>query len=554
VIGRSSARAQPPDWELPPVEASLQEQTTEPASRDRYAAPADVQFEHGAFCPCAGVGSDQHTNSDHGVTPAEFFQPDTGEQLPPQPLPNVGGSAAAVAQQLEDLSERIKELETAKTAHEDATRTIIRRSLAERGSNINDHVVFGGVLESLTFFQEDFNHVRESDTRLDTAELDFEVTVNEWSQAILIMDYDPGTDFLFPTTEGDAVNVNRMSIRRGIVTIGNVQKYPLYATFGRDDVPFGIATGDPLADTLTINDPLTIEVFQTREDFIMLGFELPTQPLPPPVSTTSPPPTPPQVRPMLFNPAVRGLCSWACPYCGPRTTAKPGPLIPTPIPPPFHGAVYFYNGDTTNLGQNHIEQMGGELGYRKQGRYPEWRIPWSLDMDVDANSSVFDSDFLEFQYRHFLDQIGFVPGMAAHVKSSLGPYSLIVEWNGAISDAKFTDDAATPVSIRPEAWQVQLGYQLDWNPYVEVIGNQGTFIAIGYSESSDLAGVTRVVAAVPERVGNVPERRLLASVGEWVLDGLRIELEYAHIIDYSVAEGGTGNSANGVFFQVSYQW
>jgi hypothetical protein len=157
-------------------------------------------------------------------------------------------------------------------------------------------------------------------------------------------------------------------------------------------------------------------------------------------------------------------------------------------------------------------------------------------------------------YRPFLDQIGAVPGMAAHVKSSLGPYSFIAEWNGAISDANFTDGLGNPVSIRPEAWQLQLGYQLDWNPYVEVIGNQGTFVALGYSESSDLAGVTRVVNATPERVGNVPERRLLASVGEWVLEGVRVELEYSHLLDYSVDDGGTGNSADGVFFQVSFQW
>jgi hypothetical protein len=553
-MGPSSASAQQADWELPPIETPLPDKDPRPASADRYQATDSVHAEPGTLSPCATLSTDHFGSGGHIASPAEFFQPDRGEQIPPQPLPDVGGSAAAVAQQLEDMNERIKELETAKKAGEDATRTIIRQSIAERGSNINEYVNFGGTLETITFWEEDFEHVKSSDIRLDTAELDFEITLNNWSHANLVIEYDPGTNFLFPTTEGDSVAVDRINIRRGIITIGNIEKYPLYATFGRDDVPFGIATGDPLADTLTINDPLTIEVFQTREDFIMLGFDLPTQCPPPPVSTTSPPPPTPQVRPVLFNPAVRCLCNWICPYCGPRTTAKPGPVARTPIPPPFHGAVYFYNGDTTNLGEDHIEQMGGELGYRTQGRYPEWCTPWSLDMDVDVNSSVFDSEFLEFQYRHFLDQIGFVPGMAAHIKSSLGPYSLVAEWNGAISDAGFTDDLGNPVDITPEAWQVQLGYQLDWNPYVEVIGNQGTFIAIGYSESTDLAGVTRVVGGVPERVGNVAERRLLASVGEWVLDGLRVELEYAHDLDYSVADGGTGNSANGVFFQVSYQW
>ncbi len=56
------------------------------------------------------------------------------------------------------------------------------------------------------------------------------------------------------------------------------------------------------------------------------------------------------------------------------------------------------------------------------------------------------------------------------------------------------------------------------------------------------------------RVGSVPERRLSAGVGEWVLDGLRVAFEYSLAVDYGVDQGGTGNSANGVFMQVTYEW
>ena len=136
--------------------------------------------------------------------------------------------------------------------------------------------------------------------------------------------------------------------------------------------------------------------------------------------------------------------------------------------------------------------MGGTLGYFTKGSIGA-NFPWTLDCDVDVTSSVFDSDFLQFEYRPFLDQIGFVPGMAAHIKSNLGPTAVILEWNGAITNAEFIDDVGTPVDIRPQAWQVQLLYQFDWNPYVEVIGAQGTYFVIGYSESSDLGGVQRVI-------------------------------------------------------------
>ena len=133
------------------------------------------------------------------------------------------------------------------------------------------------------------------------------------------------------------------------------------------------------------------------------------------------------------------------------------------------------------------------MGYQTRGVFRRSGIPWTLDADVDVNSSVFDSNFLQFEYRHFLEQIGFVPGMAAHVKSNLGPVALILEWNGALTNAEFVDDAGDSDQHSAGAWQVSLGYQFDWNPQVEIIGVQGTYLAMSYSESYDLAGVTDFV-------------------------------------------------------------
>ena len=102
-----------------------------------------------------------------------------------------------------------------------------------------------------------------------------------------------------------------------------------------------------------------------------------------------------------------------------------------------------------------------------------------------------------------------------------------------------------------------LNYQFDWNPSVEVIGAQGTYLAMGYSESQDLAGVTRIVDPLvpdPRRVGFVPERRFSIGIGEWILDGMRVAFEYSHAIDYDVDQGGTGNSADAVLMQWTYEW
>ena len=147
--------------------------------------------------------------------------------------------------------------------------------------------------------------------------------------------------------------------------------------------------------------------------------------------------------------------------------------------------------------------------------------------------------------------------MAAHLKSSLGPVGLIFEWNGAIDDATFTDELEQSFSISPSAWQVQFAYQFDFGPSVEAIGAQGTYFVIGYSESEDLAGLIRGdedIDVTPTRVGFVPERRLNVGLGEWVVPGFRVAVEYSHEWDYSIAEGGTGNSANGFFTQFTYEW
>ena len=517
-----------------------------------------------------------HVHTDYDVVPMAFNQPGaaprtrqpsylapkpaTDENLPaPEPSYLDGETEELpLSDQLEQFNQRLRELEAAKVAHEDATRSIIRRTFTERGSNITDNVVFGGTLETLTFWEDDFDDVSQSDIILDTAELDFEVQVNPWVLGSLVIEYFDGTNLFFPTNEGDeGVAIDRLNVRQAWVSIGDTANYPLFATVGRDVVPFGISTGDPVTDVLSIVDPLTVEVFESTEDFMMIGFVGPTC-CPPPASTTLIPARP--VKPILFNPLVRKTATRFCSYCPCTPTPPPAPtyLPPPSCRPPYSGAVYFFNGDTIDGTEDHIEHMGGTLGYFTRGTLPYRDAPWSLDLDVDVTSSVFDSNFLAFEYRTFLHEIGYVPGMAAHAKYSIGPVAMVLEWNAAINDVEFMDDDNNDVNIRPRAWQIAFAYQFDWNPTVEIIGLQGTYVTIGYSESQDLAGVEKNIGDLANpvlvRVGNVPEKRLTAGVGEWVLDGLRVAFEYSHAIDYGTDEGGTGNSADGVFMQVTYEW
>ena len=478
---------------------------------------------------------------------------------------------SSVANELERLKQRIEELEKTKIVYEDATRTIIRKSLTERGSSINDFVEFGGTLETLASWEKDFAGVHTRDNKFDTADLDFKIKVSDWVLGSLVLSYDLGDEFIARTSRGRDVLVDRMTVREGLIALGNKERFPLFATAGRATVPFGISTGNPVTSALTIRNPLTIEVFETRKDSIMIGFEGPTPPPPPPLPIT-PVPFPPPVRPMLINPLVSKFSSrWLCSSvpCYPPPPRPVTQATPTTSWPPFSAAVYVYQD---HMSGNNIEQMGATLGYQTKGYSRSWRTPWAVDSDVDFKSSVFDSNFLAFEYEPFLKEIGVVPGMAAHLKSNYGPVGLLVEWNGAIDDAIFTDQALVPeleagsltgkfvtgpgkaLIIRPSTWQAQLAYQFDWNPSVEAIAAQGTYVVVNYSESEDMAGATQVIESKETRIGFVPKRRLSVGLGEWVVPGFRIAVEYSLNWDYSRAKGGTGKSGDGFFTNFTYEW
>ena len=130
--------------------------------------------------------------------------------------------------------------------------------------------------------------------------------------------------------------------------------------------------------------------------------------------------------------------------------------------------------------------------------------PWDIDVHVDYNSSVFDSRFLEREYLPFLNQIRNVPGMAASAKASFGPFALTTEVNGAIEKVRVVDALGTLRDITPIAWQVSLAYQFDWNPWITEIGAQGSFVAVGYSGTKNMAGLPDLIGGVPSRIGFVP--------------------------------------------------
>ena len=490
------------------------------------------------------------------ATPRSESPPVVAQRKPePEPRPDAPPPAKTASSR--DLEQRVTDLEVAKTAQEDSVRTIIRDSLAKTGSNINEFVSLGGAIEVTGGRSSDFSGKKTDAIQLSTAELDLDIKVNEWASGSFIIQYDTGTNILFPTAQSFNTGVDRLTVDRAAVTIGDVQRFPLYAKVGRDVLSFGTSTGIHRADVLSIDNPLTIEVFETRSNSIGIGFALPTPAAgPPPPAVVVPP-----VNPLVLGPA---FSAFARSIGYQPSSARPKPLTPTPYvpePPPFYGSFDVYDANTVDgVNRRFGNSFNGRLGYQTRGNcgrpYDELKnsffCPWGMDFSVDYISSVFDSLFLQNEYRNFINQMGQIPGVAFDFKMNFGPILLVAEYDTAIKTARFVDDAGRAIHIAPAAWQVALGYQFGWNPWVEVIGAQGTFVAIGYSRSHDLAGVTLTTTGGPSRVGFVPESRLTITAAEWVLEGLKIALEYSHNWDYGSGKGGTGRQADGILLGFTY--
>ena len=453
------------------------------------------------------------------------------------------------------LEKRVGDLEFAKLAQEDAVRLIIRDSVASLGSKINDAVSLSGTLGVTLGRATDFSGERKSSIALSAADFEFEIQTNDWSRGVIKIEHIDGKDVLFPTTTGGQAGVERLALDTAFIEIGNVSRFPPLLTAGRFVLPFGISTGHPVADVLSIISPLTVEVFEMRKNAVSLSLSFPTRALVP----ATPPVVAPPVQPQWVEPLVERL-SGSLGYRPLPVRLKPlAPVSFAIEPPPFTAGVYLFDGSTPG---GLRRQLGGHLGYQAQGhcgrRYEDLTgvgvCPWKVSVDLGQTGSVFNSHFLETEYAPFLDQIGRVPGRSAALKASLGRFALVGEWNGATRAAHFVDDAGTRYAIKPQAWQVSLGYQLDWNPWVQEIGAQGTYVALGYSQSRDLGGVTRIASGNASRVGFVPKSRLILTAGEWLADGLRLALEYSHYLDYSPAEGGTGKTARSLFTTLTYVW
>lgn len=127
-------------------------------------------------------------------------------------------------------------------------------------------IALSGKIESQLIWQDPYVGSKQSDIDLSSAELDTYAQVSDWAFGYMTFNYDDSP--LDPTLEGNGNREgnSRLYVNRGFLTIGNLNKSPLYLTMGQIYVPFGYYSSYFVSSTL----PQILGRIKTRA--VELGF------------------------------------------------------------------------------------------------------------------------------------------------------------------------------------------------------------------------------------------------------------------------------------------
>jgi len=274
-----------------------------------------------------------------------------------------------------------------------------------------DKITLSGVIEIEAFYESiDYDDPAEddednSDITLATVELGVDVDlVKHISGHVLLLWEEDDTE--------------PMDVDEAYITLDGEDVLPLYLMAGKMYVPFGDYTSN------MISDPLTLEVGETRESAVLVGFD------------------------------INGL----------------------------YGSVYAFNGDIEEADDddNHVDNFGASLGYAVEND------TMTLDAGVSYINNLVDSDGLGDGFDEAVaeaDELGevlelddYVGGFAAHFVAEFGNLNLIAEYVGAIDDIEYRVDGVKVEEDAIQSWNLEAGYTfvLLGNEMIVAAAYQGT--------------------------------------------------------------------------------
>lgn len=310
------------------------------------------------------------------------------------------------------LAQRLAAIQTT-GPHSITKPTIAKSEQHQIAEEVVQSLTLNGVVEVEINHTKDFAGDSSSGLELATVELAIDAQVHPWVQGHLLFLYEEGDD-------DDVV------IDEAFITIGNNKETPFYLSAGRMYVPFGTFA------TYMISDPLTLEMAETQETAVQVGYESEN----------------------------------------------------------WHSAIYAFNGDTSEGDDSStIEQYGAHVGYSFE------KESWNIAVDTSYTSSLFDSDLLaeEFDTAATGD---YIPGFGVQGIFGVGNFTLIGEYIAAIEDLDVEGAKINPYTFNVEGAVVielmghDTAFALAWQgseDLAEILPEQRFMASIGISLFEDTA-------------------------------------------------------------------
>ncbi len=246
--------------------------------------------------------------------------------------------------------------------------------------------------EHLEFDDSDADDEDSSDLTLATAELGIDAEISDYVSGFMLFLYEDGED---------------LAVDEVFLTLSGGDHLPLYLKAGEFYVPFGSF------ETNMISDPLTLEIGETHETSLEVGYEM------------------------------AGF------YC----------------------SAYIFNGDVDEDDEdNDIDNFGLSAGYGME------TDAMSLNVGIGYINNLFDSDGLGDILEGWMDEGEFgldeyVGGVALHAVLNFGPLTVIGEYVGATDDPEWSYAAGTMEGgDKPSAWNAEVGYTFEIAGKETVVG------------------------------------------------------------------------------------
>ena len=146
--------------------------------------------------------------------------------------------------------------------------------------------------------------------------------------------------------------------------------------------------------------------------------------------------------------------------------------------------------------------------------------------DADSFSEFLDEDNL-----HLIDRS---PGIVVYSLLEYGPVTLIADYVAALEHVDVIDEDEVIDLGRSEAWNTEISYNM------EVMDIEAS-VALTYGQSDSLGDM-------------LPKKRLGAGITIFPRPYLKLAAEYLREYDYSIGQGGTGDEADFVTFQLGLEY